>query len=106
MTQENTRKFLCSHCETEQNVSQIEYEGMKTCLCPNCHEECCKDYCMFHSNGRWNDLDIGMFLAGNETHREQQEAASNAYLEAVQSQRARYEETRRLYEHTTERASP
>jgi hypothetical protein len=53
--------FLCSHCKTEQSISGIEYKGLKFCLCPNCGQVCCEDYCQFSGNGRWNRIDPGWF---------------------------------------------
>jgi len=46
--------FLCRYCRTEQEITDIEYERLKVCLCPNCKMICCLDYCVVMKNGRWN----------------------------------------------------
>lgn len=48
--------FLCSHCRTEQSVREMKEfsrKYIKSCVCPNCKEVCCKDYCFFFHSGKW-----------------------------------------------------
>lgn len=95
--------FLCSHCRTEQAVSKIAYKGLKACFCPNCHEICCDDYCLFFHNGRWYPPQSDMFLleiderVAPEQQDELYNQAHEDYQAALAQFHARYERTKKEY---------
>lgn len=101
-------QFLCSQCETEQNIEDILRSGLGRCVCPNCEENCCEDYCFFFTNGKWYPPEFDMFLPLDTydrpknakeavSHDEIYNKANEEYKKACEAFDKRYEETKRSY---------